>query len=80
MEIHTGIRSILRLMTCTVGGYAAWMALSVFRAPTVYKNAIEGAVLVNVWHCTAFDLATGIGWIIGYKTKWGKFIASALLG
>ena len=38
MEIHTGIRSILRLMTCTVGGYAAWMALSVFRADRVQKR------------------------------------------
>ena len=56
-----------------------WLALSVL-APTVYESAIEGAVLVKSWHSAAFGLVAGIGWAVGYKTRWGNVIAAALLG
>ncbi len=70
MGIRRGLRVILKLITCTVGGVVAWLALSVF-APAVYKNAIEGFVHVKVWHCAAFGLDAGIGWAVGYKKRWG---------
>ena len=79
MEIHKALRAIPKLITCTVGGVAAWLALSTF-APTLYENAIGGFVYVKVWHCAAFGLAAGIGWTIGYKTKWGRYISAALMG
>ena len=79
MEIRRALRVVLKLIACTVGGVAAWLALSVF-APAVYKNAIEGAVLVKAWHCAAFGLVAGIGWAIGYKTGWGSIISAVLLG
>lgn len=79
MEIRKALRVVLKLIACTVGGVVAWLALSVF-APTVYKNAIEGAVLVKVWHCAVFGLVAGIGWAVGYKTKKGGYTSAALLG
>ncbi len=78
MEIRNALRVVLKLIACTVGGVVAWLALSVF-APAVYKNAIEGAVLVKVWHCAVFGLVAGIGWAIGYKKTWGTYILIALL-
>lgn len=79
MEIHRILRVILKLITCTIGGVVGWLALSMF-APTVYKNAIEGFVHVKAWHCAAFGLVAGIGWAVGYKTKWGRYISAALMG
>ena len=79
MEIRRTLRVVLKLVTCTVGGVVSWLALSVF-APTVYESAIEGAVPVKSWHCAVFGLVAGIGWAVGYKTKWGNIIAAALLG
>ena len=79
MEIRRILQVILKLMTCTVGGMAAWLALSTF-APTLYDKAIEAAVLVKAWHCAAFGLVAGIGWAIGYKKTWGILILCALQG
>ena len=79
MEIHRSLQVILRLITCTVGGVATWLALSTF-APTIYKNATEGFVHVKAWHCAVFSLVAGIGWAVGYKTKWGRYISAALMG
>lgn len=77
MEISRALRVVLKLITCTVAGLVGWLALSVL-APTVYKNAIEGAVLVKAWHSAVYGLVAGIGWAIGYKKTLGTYILIAL--
>ena len=79
MEIRRILQVILKLMTCTVGGMAAWLALSTI-APKVYESAIERYVPVSVWYCAAFGLVAGIGWAVGFKSSWGFTITSGLIG
>ena len=70
---------ILKLITCTVGGVAAWLALSTF-APKVYESAIERYAPVTVWYCAAFGLVAGIGWAVGFKSSRGITITSGIIG
>ena len=79
MEIRRRLQVILKLITCTVGGVAAWLALSTF-APKVYESAIERYVPVSVWCCAAFGLVAGIGWAVGFKSSRGIPITSGLIG
>lgn len=79
MEIRRSLQVILKLMTCTVGGVAAWLALSTF-APKVYESAIERYVPVSVWYCAAFGLVAGIGWAVGFNSSRGFTITSGLIG
>ena len=79
MVIRKSLQVILKLITCTVGGVAAWFALSMF-APEVYESAIERYVPVSVWYCAAFGLVAGIGWAVGFKSSRGFTITSGLIG
>ncbi|MDE0299854.1 MAG: hypothetical protein OXN17_14565 [Candidatus Poribacteria bacterium] len=79
MVIGKSLQVILKLITCTVGGVAAWLALSTF-APKLYESAIERYVPASVWYCAAFGLVAGIGWAIGFKSSRGIPITSGLIG
>ena len=79
MGIRKALHVILKLIACTLGGVAAWVALSTF-APKVYESAIERYVPVSVWYCAAFGLVAGIGWAIGFKSRQGKTLKCALFG
>lgn len=79
MEIRKALHVILKLIACSLGGVAAWVALSTF-APKVYESAIERYVPVSVWYCAAFGLVAGIGWAVGFKSSRGFTITSGLIG
>ena len=79
MGIRKALHVILKLIACTLGGVAAWVALSTF-APKVYESAIERYVPVSVWYCAASGLVAGIGWAIGFKSSRGIPITSGLIG
>ena len=79
MGIRKGLQVILKLITCTVGGVAAWLALSTL-APKAYESAIERYVPVSVWYCAAFGLVAGIGWAVGRKSSRGITMTSGIIG